>query len=388
MKNVAHVTSAHAVDDARITFREAATLADAGHDVRVIGLPPSAVGSFAPPPGVRISTLRPASTRAKRFLLRPVEILRHLGYRRYDVVHFHDPDLLPWMLLYRFLGSRVVYDAHESYRVNVAAKDWIPRPLRSCARLVIIALESLAARRFDGVVAASEKIAEPFRCANATVVVVRNYAPYREGALAIRAIEERDHRVCYFGMLSAVRAVPEMIEAFGSVRSTNPETSFVIGGRMVDDAIRDGIPAQIERHGVNYLGFRPQPDMLAELANCRLALCLYKPTKAYLEAESSTKLMECLATGTPVIVGRALPRLAGFVEDVGCGYVVDQDDAQAIAATIRLALADPIRLQEMSERGLSTYRAGFTWEEQGANLLSLYDGIKSFREHPISSALG
>src|SRR5690349_18464500 len=100
-------------------------LAARGHDVLLV----APVDAETERDGVRII---PTGLRGKvqRFLGAP-KLLRLLADLEADVYHFHDPELLPWMVWLgrKGQGRRVVYDVHEYYPESVYTSNyfgWAP----------------------------------------------------------------------------------------------------------------------------------------------------------------------------------------------------------------------------------------------------------------------
>jgi hypothetical protein len=47
---------------------------------------------------------------------------------RPDIVHFHDPELIPAAVRLKQAGIKVIYDVHEDMPRQILAKHWIPVP--------------------------------------------------------------------------------------------------------------------------------------------------------------------------------------------------------------------------------------------------------------------
>jgi len=52
-----------------------------------------------------------------------------LGHKA-DILHFHDPELLPIAFLLRILGRKVVFDMHENLPLEILTKAYIPKFIR------------------------------------------------------------------------------------------------------------------------------------------------------------------------------------------------------------------------------------------------------------------
>ena len=125
---VAHLTSAHPRHDIRIFVKECSTLAAAGHEVTLIvadGLGEEIRN------GVRFHDVGPKrGGRFSRMTGTVKRVYEAALALRPDIVHFHDPELIPAAVRLKQAGIKVVYDVHEDMPRQILAKHWIPGMLR------------------------------------------------------------------------------------------------------------------------------------------------------------------------------------------------------------------------------------------------------------------
>ena len=53
-----------------------------------------------------------------------------------DLIHIHDPELIPVGLVLRLMGKKVIYDAHEDLETQIRAKYWLPKVVKGGAALI------------------------------------------------------------------------------------------------------------------------------------------------------------------------------------------------------------------------------------------------------------
>ena len=111
MPRVLQLSTVHPWDDNRICRKICGSLAEAGYDVVLMARSPNSNAS-TPPDGVAIDVLPNTKGRIRRGLS-SLGIWRRVRRLRPDIVHFHDPELIPAALILKLLGFRVIYDVHE-----------------------------------------------------------------------------------------------------------------------------------------------------------------------------------------------------------------------------------------------------------------------------------
>src|SRR5215510_360102 len=141
------LTSAHAPFDMRIFQKEAITLAETGYEVHLV-VPSREDGVVQ---GVRIHGVAPDNGRRSRMTRTALDVYRRGKSLGADIYHFHDPELIPFGVLLKLRGRRVIYDAHEDLPRDIQDKPWISPWLRRPVALMAGGFERLAARLLDRV---------------------------------------------------------------------------------------------------------------------------------------------------------------------------------------------------------------------------------------------
>src|SRR5690606_26599694 len=105
---------------------------------------------------------RRSDGRLLRFLLTGCRMFRAVLSCRAKICHFHDPELIPYALLLKIFGRKVIYDVHEDVPRQVLSKYWVPEILKPVVSTVVSIFESIAGALLSGVVAATPRIAKRF----------------------------------------------------------------------------------------------------------------------------------------------------------------------------------------------------------------------------------
>ena len=309
---VVHLTSAHPRHDIRIFVKECQSLAAAGFDVSLIvadGQGEEIRG------GVRIHDAGAKSggrfSRMTGTVRRVYEAARALAP---DVVHFHDPELIPAALRLKQAGIKVVYDVHEDVPRQILAKHWIPGAARPWVSGGFERVEDWAVERFDAVVAATPHIRERFAPRALRCVDVCNY-PILDEFLQETDWNARRNEVCYLGGISRIRGIGPVVDAL-------PQTGarLNLAGPWSEPALRDELARREGWARVNELGVLGRDGVADVLARSKAGLVTLFPTPNYVDA-LPIKLFEYMAAGLPVVASD-FPLWRAIVEDAGCGLLV------------------------------------------------------------------
>ena len=85
-----------------------------------------------------------------------------------------------------------------------------------------------------------------------------------------------------------------------------------------------------------------------------------------------SKLFECQATGTPVVMSLPAGEATAIVESTGCGVTVPPERPEALAAAIEALSADPERARALGEAGLRAARSA-SREARAADMLEVFE---------------
>lgn len=332
-----HLTSVHRPDDGRIFHKEVTALRAAGAHATVLGLDPRPPRSRRAAAGWRL--------------------VAEAGRRNVDVVHIHDPELLPaaW-LLRRRTGRPVVYDAHEYLGQTTRTKPWIPTRLRVPTAVAVNHVEHALATGLDAVVTVTEDMAVGFAEAGVRAVSVANYAPLSRFP---EPGEPEGPLVVYVGGVSRSRGLDLMLQAFAMVDVA--DARLLLAG--------PGDPGPLPPR-VEYLGWVEYADVPTLLRRAAVVWMPQRRTPNWDRARP-TKVMEAMASGRPVVTSD-LRRTVAMVRQAGCGVVVPYDDPGAHAAALTDLLRDPVRARELGTAGRAAFTDRMTFEGEAAKLVGLY----------------
>ncbi|HOA27991.1 MAG TPA: glycosyltransferase [Arachnia sp.] len=351
---VAHLSTLHPPRDNRIFNKECASLAREGVDLWFIG----AQDGDGVDQGVNTVGIGKANGVFQRLVTAQLKAWRALRRVRPDLVHVHDPELIPMVWLWKTLHRKAaVYDAHEDLVGQMDDKSYIPRPLHPLAMAYARLLVRWADKGFDGIVTSTPHIRTLYRNPNAAVVhnypYLRDYPPASSTPVPGRLV--------YVGLLSQGRQVDVMIDAVKRV----PGARLLVAG----PADADIAPLLEGDDQIEYLGMLPSTEVPGVVATGSVGLVFLKPLNNYVDS-IPTKLFEYLAAGIPAVVSD-FPWLRRLLRGHDCCVFVDTTTADAPAEAIRQLLADPAAAAEMGARGRRAIEDEFNFEAEVPALLAV-----------------
>jgi glycosyltransferase involved in cell wall biosynthesis len=306
-----------------------------------------------------------------------LKILRYVFKSDADIVHFHDPELIPVGLALKLLGFRVVYDVHEDYLNASLAKHYVPRQIRHIIGKLIRLFERVADVCLDGIVAATPKIGSLMK--NRRTVVVQNF-PIIKGTASCedRIRPLKDKRVCYVGSISETRGILEILEATRLINN-RMRVDLVLVGRVSPISLLEKMQSHPGWLFTRFLGEQP-PSVVPEiLREASVGVVCLHPTRAYLDSWP-VKMFEYMHAGIPVIASD-FPLWRQIVEASGCGLLVNPLNPDEIAEAVEWVFNNPKRAQEMGERGRNAVISQYNWDAEFKKLVCLYEDLLGNTNH-------
>ena len=364
--HVVHLTTAHARQDVRIFLKQCRTLAAAGYKVTLIvadGLGAAFVD------GVHIVDVGARSGgRLGRASLTAARVFAAARRLRPHICHFHDPELMPWGLLLRLSGVRVVYDAHENVSHDMLFKHYLPGALLRPLSWVIGRCELLSARGLSAIVAATPDILERFRRLPTPSAGVYNF-PLETELLQTGNWTTRERQACYIGGISRTRGVRELVAA-----ARHCQTRVVLAGPLWDGLTLEQAAAMPGWERVEYRGVISRREVADLMGRSRVGVVTFLSTVIHVNALPN-KLFEYMSAGIPVVASD-FPLWREIVSGTGAGLCVDPADPMAIAAAVDRLAGDAPFGEECGRNGARAVEGEFNWSQQARKLLELYERLQ------------
>ncbi len=369
------LSSVHQALDNRVFYREARTLARAGHRVTLVAVHERDEVRD----GISILGLPRVSRRRRPWVWR--RMLHRAAATNADLYHFHDPELLvPVARLGRRTGAPTIYDVHEAYPEFFAVKDYLPAVVRYPMAWAFRILEPRLARRHHALVFADEATSRAFHTVDRPKVVLPNYPDsdfVEAGAAALADTARREPLVLYLGGLERNRGSRLMIDAFARVHQRRPDARLLHVGHFMPPGLEAEVRSHVRRLGIEQAveikGRVPFAEVGAHLARAAVGWVTWQPF-AKNQKNVPTKLFEYMAYGLPVVCSD-LESTRPLVASGVTGLLICADDPQAHADAILAMLDNRQAAARMGLAGRRRVVERFNWPAVEGRLTDLYSAL-------------
>lgn len=392
-RRVAMITHSFYESDARVA-RYATTLARRGDAVDVFALRRDpAAAAHVELEGVhvhRLQTRADSTTRSGaahlwpllRFLVATAwELSRRHAREPYDLVHVHNiPDFLVFAAWFpRLRGAAVVLDIHDIVPELYCSK--FGAPATSPVVRVLKWIERRAARFAHHVIVSNHLWHETFSHRTATVgrcSVFINHVDDRVFRPGLRTRTDGRFIILFPGGLQWHQGLDLAVCAFGRITALQPAAEFHVYG---DGVMKPELLALTRRLGLeDRIRFFPpvsNSEIARIMANADLGV-VPKRADSFGNEAYSTKIMEFMSLGVPVVVSRTRIDQHYFNDDVVRFF--ESGNITDLAAALQDLLADPARRAAQAERGLA-YARRHRWALRQAEYLALVDRLTGSARH-------
>ncbi|MCB1221167.1 MAG: glycosyltransferase [Planctomycetales bacterium] len=368
MPRAVHVTTVHNLFDNRIFMKECASLRDNGWDVVLV----AQHDKDETVDGISIRALPKARNRMQRMRELPPLAMRIALEEQPDILHFHDPELLPVAAKLATQGKRVLYDMHENILKDILTKPWIRPAMRPL-------VSSYMRMRMKGwlsrlrVVFAEESYAADYPyVANYTTVL---NMPRLEVLSTIETERAAQPTLAYVGGLTEVRGSLRMLKLMAGLQANGIDAALELVGPAdaAHKAQLDGMISELGIRHVRFHGFQRADSAWPLVAGSHAGLALLSRIPNY-EHSYPSKVFEYMALGLPVITSD-FELYKDLVEANGAGICVNPDDENEVLDAAMLILTDSEAAAEMSAAGRRAAAEKYSWANEEQKLLALYQDM-------------
>lgn len=370
---IVHITTVHRRTDTRIRVKQVASLARMWP--RNVSLfVQDGEGDEEDPRDCFLihDTGTPERRRLWRMTRGAFRMYRAVRRARPRIAHFHDPELLPWAMLLRLQGCKVIYDMHEDLPRQLRHKSYLAKPVAYVLGGFAELLETVAARVLTRLIVVVPAMQSRF--SRDDTILIANFPSITEfPSIPETARERAQGRFVYVGGVGAVRGINEMVEAIASVGDDRAHLHLL--GAFSDPLLEARMRERKGWQRVNFLGWSSRETVVEELSQASAGLVLLHPTPQYV-ISYPVKMFEYMAAGLPVIASD-FPLWREIVEGAGCGLLVDPQNPQALADAMQWVLDNPETAAAMGRQGRAAVEERYNWEAESKRLVTLYTSLMS-----------
>lgn len=290
-------------------------------------------------------------------------VVRQLVNVRYEIVHAMNLEcVLPCIMARPFRRFKLVYDIRDAWG------QMFSKSRRVAARLFQLC-DRWAAKHVDGMLLSQGRLDVMARffgggvCGRTPVVQVLN-VPEKDVAGKYLPPDQHGIRINFSGHISYARNARALIE----LASRRPDVIVDVVGEVRDETLRlemDALP-NFRLHGRVGLG-----EAMDVMRQANLVMVAYDASTEIAVVSSANKMFEAMMMSRPYIgsIG-AYPGV--IAERFGAGWALPYGDSDALIRLVDTLAGTPVLIGEAARRGRDAYESHFRWEQQKANLQSLY----------------
>jgi len=375
---VIHITSMHEFDDDRIFQRACLGLADEGINVGLIAQYESKKPILIE--GVNIYPLR-ARKGIKRRLFSSFQAMRIAFKNKADIYHFHDPDLIPFMLILSLFGRRnVVYDIHELYRVRFSQWKFIPNKFKNFFANAYQRTEHLCIKGMSGFTLPSQSMQKLwYKKLNKPYAVVRNiHLLSKISKFNLDKVKKDKNFIIYTsGLNSPDRRNINIMKAFSLLYKKYDNIKLVFGGMYRPEGYKKKLEDLAKKLDIvdrfEMQGFLPYEEQFLRTSQVSLGLVLLEPNEKNYIA-TSNRMYEYMFCKIPIIC-EALPEPISVIDNVSCGYYLNSENIEELANKIEQIYLNPKEAEKLGEKGHNAVVKEFHYEKDLVGLINLYKAI-------------
>lgn len=292
------------------------------------------------------------------------EIVGYLLFTKRGIVHFHDPDFLPFALILRVLTKhKVIYDVHEDYPKDMLVKTWLPKWKRFFFSLGVGLLEKLFMQFGHAVVSATDIIAARFNGLGNFSITVKNYPIVNP--LELDPLNRAGY--CYIGSISENRGIKELLDIAMEC------DGLVLAGSFTDVNLEQSVRKSEGWLKIEYRGYVDAKERDSIMNNSAVGLLMIKEIPTFEEA-LPVKLFEYMERGLPVLCSN-LNVAAKIIRQNNCGIICDFNDHNNIIISLQKLLENTDISIEMGMNGRRAVIREYSWENEYDKLTKLYSDL-------------
>jgi glycosyltransferase involved in cell wall biosynthesis len=318
--------------------------------------------------------------RLTRFLVSSSRALTRLHTRnRYDVIHIHNmPDFLVFAAWYpKMTGAKLILDIHDIVPELFADK-FDPR-LKSTYVALLKTIEKLSAKFVDHVIVSNHlwhKTVVARSVSKEKCSVLINHVDPEMFSRHARTRTDEKFIILFPGSLQWHQGLDIAIEAFATIKTKVPNAEFHVycgAGGALQGELKKLVQQLGLEESVKFIKGIPLDEMAQVIANADLGV-VPKRADSFGNEAYSTKIMEFMSQGVPVVVSRT--KIDSFYFEEGVVHFFRSGDSQAMAEAILDVVNNKSLRKSLADRGYE-YVKRHGWDQKKKQYLDLIDSLST-----------
>jgi glycosyltransferase involved in cell wall biosynthesis len=319
------------------------------------------------------------------FLIRSMLFLtrKQLSGQRYDLVHVHSvPDFEVFSAIVpKLMGSKIILDIHDLLPEFYTSKFKTPKDSFTFSALV--ATERMSAAFSDHVIAANhvwEKRIEDRSVGQGKCTTVLNFPDTDIFRKRGRQRDDGKFVIIYPGTLNYHQGLDIAIRAFARIEAQAPEAEFHIYGEGDQTDMLKALINELGLQSKVFLNNRLPLDEIAGVIESADLGVVPKRKDGFGNEAFSTKILEFMTLGVPVIVPDTLIDQYYFNDSVACFFRANDEKSLADALLLLIENRD---LRQKLVANASEFVRKYNWDSNKHTYFELVDSlVASSDRHP------
>jgi len=294
-----------------------------------------------------------------------------------DFVHYHDPELHPWMTVLNNSGSRVVYDVRENHPFLVDHYNRLGhRSISKRGASLFRSYEKCILKRAF-LVSVTRELSEVYRFIGRPITTVMNFAALKQ----FNPVElTREPVLLCGGTFNEDRGVLELIEVIGRLRRFVPGVRLILSGSFGENSFKRMVLARIEelnvRSEVVIADRIPHKEYIKHvLPQARIGLSI-NPPNGQNNVAFPVRLGEYWASGIPSIAND-IPEVKAIHEKDQFFSMIRGMDMEALEAAAMHYLSSYDAAVEAGRLARKRFEEKYNGEAEFEKLAGFYESIEA-----------
>ncbi|MHA1953421.1 MAG: glycosyltransferase family 4 protein [Candidatus Heimdallarchaeaceae archaeon] len=302
------------------------------------------------------------------------KVRKLIGNDKFDIIHFHDLNVLPLSSKLKSNSKILIYDSHENFPEQMSETFGFP------ALWIYTWMERKYIKLVDGILTPGETYSDNlFRKYEVKSSWVSNYPSKLDVDKAHQMQIPKEYssdkfRVVHFGVMYINLGYDKTVETVEILKEKlkPSEIEFLVMG---SGAAYEPMKELIESKGLSdyfkLTGWMNYHDALSILRSCDVGLVLFQPGKNNF-LRMPNRLFEYCSAGVPFI-GSNFEGLQKAIKNASkIGFLIDPTSPQEIADQIFKLYNDNELLDKLKTEAQVNYTKQFNWEIEAEKLIDIY----------------